>query len=216
LLPIFFVTVKLARRVPAALIRAVGAVLEIAHINTGWMAIDEFTARFVYFYGGYIFAKPIFVFTAWSQAQPWLALRLIILWALFNGAMVYSGFAPLPVFSLALGLISAAAVAMVAALMAMHDVFRSLRYCGRNSIVIYLTFFLPMAAMRALLFETGWIADIGAMSVIVTAAGVFGSLALFWAMRGTSAGFLFERPARFWLVGNPASPDPKMTLQPAE
>ena len=38
------------------------------------------------------------------------------------------------------------------------------------------------------------------MSVIITAAGVFGSLALFWAARGTWANFLFERPAMFWLV----------------
>lgn len=219
LLPIFFVTVKLARRVPVALIWAAGAALEIAHIQTGWMVIDEFAARFVYFYSGYIFAKPVFAFTAWSQAQPLLALRLLVLWALFNGAMVYAGFAPLPGFSLALGLIGAAAVAMTAALMAMHDVFRPLRYCGRNSIVIYLAFFLPMAAMRALLLATGWIADIGTMSVIVTAAGIFGSLGLFWAARGTWAGFLFERPAQFWLTAKPApkpETSPKMTLQPAE
>ena len=116
----------------------------------------------------------------------------------------------LPFFSLALGLIGAAAVATVSSLMALHDVFRPLRYCGRNSIVIYLAFFLPMAATRTLLLKTGWIADVGTMSVIVTAAGVLGSLALFWAVRGTWANFLFERPARFWLA-------PKRTaLQPAE
>jgi uncharacterized membrane protein YcfT len=109
--------------------------------------------------------------------------------------MVYEGLAQLPFFSLALGLIGAAAVATVAALMAMHNVFRPLRYCGRNSIVIYLAFFLPMAAMRSLLIKTGWIPDVGNMSVILTASGVFGSLALFWTVRGTWANFLFERPA---------------------
>jgi uncharacterized membrane protein YcfT len=88
-----------------------------------------------------------------------------------------------------------------------------LSYCGRNSIVIYLAFFLPMAATRALLVKTGVISDVGTMSVIITAAGVLGSLALFWAARGTWAKFLFERPAMFWLTAKPA---PKLALQPAE
>ena len=91
--------------------------------------------------------------------------------------MVHAGYAPLPFFSLALGLIGAAAVATVSSLMAMHDVFRPLRYCGRNSIVIYLAFFLPMAATRTILLKTGLIPDVGTMSVIITAAGVVGSLA---------------------------------------
>lgn len=116
----------------------------------------------------------------------------------------------LPFASLALGLAGAAAVATVSSLMAMHDVFRPLRYCGRNLIVIYLAFFLPMAAMRALLLKTGWIADVGNMSVIITTAGVLGSLALFWVVRDSWAGFLFARPARFSLA-------PKRTaLQSAE
>jgi uncharacterized membrane protein YcfT len=215
MLPIFFVVVKLARRVPVAAVWTIGAALEIAHISTGWTVIDEFAARFVYFYTGYILARQVFAFTARAQTQPWLALGLLVLWGLLNGTMVYAGYAPLPLFSLALGLIGAAAVATVSSLMAMHDVFRPLRYCGRNSIVIYLAFFLPMAAIRTLLLKTGWIPDVGTMSVIITAAGVFGSLALFWAVRGSRAKFLFERPAQFWLVPKPA-PKPKLTLQPAE
>ena len=51
------------------------------------------------------------------------------------------------------------------------------------------------------------------MSVIITTAGVLGSLALFWAVRDSWAGFLFARPARFWLTAKPA---PKLALQPAE
>jgi uncharacterized membrane protein YcfT len=215
MLPIFFVVAKLARRVPVAAIWVIAAALEIAHIDTGWMVIDEFAARFVYFYTGYILARHIFTLTERAQARPWLALGLLALWGLFNGTMVHAGYAPMPFFSLSLGLIGAAAVATVSSLMALHDVFRPLRYCGRNSIVIYLAFFLPMAATRVLLVKTGWIADVGTMSVIVTAAGVIGSLVLFWAVRGNWAKFLFERPTQFWLVPKSA-PKPKMTLQPAE
>jgi hypothetical protein len=76
-----------------------------------------------------------------------------------------------------------------------------------------------MAATRTLLLKTGWIGDVGTVSVIVTAAGVLGSLAIYWAVRGTKADFLFERPARFWLMARPMAktePKPRMTLQPAE
>ena len=93
----------------------------------------------------------------------------------------------LPFYSLGMGLIGAAAVATVSSLLALHDVFKPLRYCGRNSIVVYLAFFLPMAATRGLLLKTGVITDIGTISVLVTAAGVIGSLLMFWAVRGTFA-----------------------------
>jgi len=68
LLPIFFVVTKLTRRIPVAAIWLAGAALEIAHIDTGWMVIDEFAARFVYFYTGYIFARHVFAFTARADA----------------------------------------------------------------------------------------------------------------------------------------------------
>ena len=76
LLPLFFVFVKLTRRVPWPLIWLAAAALEIAHIETGWMVPDEFAARFVYFYTGYIAARYIFSLTADAQAQPLVALRL--------------------------------------------------------------------------------------------------------------------------------------------
>jgi len=90
------------------------------------------------------------------------------------------------------------------------SLFQPLRFCGRNSIVIYLAFFLPMAATRTLLLDTGVIHDIGVVSLLVTAAGVFGALAIWWAARGTRFDFLFVRPAPFWIAPRP------MALQPAE
>ena len=211
LLPIFFVVVKLARRVPVPLIWAIGAALEIAHIETGWMVIDEFANRFVFFYTGYIFASSIFALTARVQAQPGLAALGLLGWALVNGAAVAAGVAALPFVSLVLGLIGAAAVVSIAALMAKSDVFKPLRYCGRNSIVIYLAFFLPMAMSRTLLLRLD-LFDVGTMSVLITASGVIGSLLLFWAVRNTPAKFLFERPLRFHL----AEPKAKPALQAAE
>ncbi|HKS83946.1 MAG TPA: acyltransferase family protein [Pseudolabrys sp.] len=211
LLPVFFVFIKLTRGVPMAVIWLFGAALEIAHINTGWMVPDEFAARFVYCYTGYIFARPIFALTARAQAQPLLAFGGLLLWAMLNGTMVRLGYETLPFISLGLGLAGACAVVTAAALMARSDLFKPLRYCGRNSIVIYLAFFLPMATTRAVLLKTGLIADVGMISAIVTVVGVIGSLCLFWAARETSARFLFERPSPFWLA-----PPKIAALQPAE
>lgn len=211
LLPIFFVVAKLARSLPAVMVWCIGAALEITRVETGWTVIDEFANRFVYFYTGYILASYIFGLAARAQARPQLAASGLAIWALVNGLAVATGIAALPYFSLALGLIGALAVVTGAALMAQSDLFRPLRYCGRNSIVIYLTFFLPMVIMREVLLRTG-LFDVGTMSVLITAAGVLGSLALYWAVRGTPANFLYERPAWFRL------PEPKRegTLQAAE
>ena len=74
LLPIFFVVVKLTRRVPWPAIWLVGAALEIVHIDTGWTVIDEFAHRFVYFYTGYIFAPQVFALAA-RAASAWSPRR---------------------------------------------------------------------------------------------------------------------------------------------
>src|SRR5207245_8689373 len=164
--------------------------------------------RFVYFYTGYLLAPRIFAFAQQAQTLPEAALALLGAWGLVNGVLVFNGYAALPFVSLALGLAGAVAVVTLAALMAASDLAKPLRYCGRNSIVIYLAFFLPMAASRTILLKSGWIADIGTMSAIVTLAGVLGSLVLFWAVRGTFLRFLFERPRRFWIA-----PEKPLVLQ---
>jgi hypothetical protein len=213
LLPIFFVVTKLARsaRVPSALVWLAAAALEIAHVHTGATVIDEFASRFVYFYTGYLVAPRIFALAKSADSHPEGALAGLVIWGLINDLLVFNGFSELPFVSLALGLAGAAAVISFSALLAKSDLASPLRYCGRNSIVIYLAFFLPMAASRTLLLKTGWISDVGTMSVVVTAVGVIGSLLWFWAVRWTFLRFLFERPERFWIA-----PKKQLVLQPAE
>ena len=87
-----------------------------------------------------------------------------------------------------------------------------LRFCGENSIVIYLAFFLPMATARTLLLRTAVIHDIGTISLIVTIAGVVGALVIWLIAMGSGATFLFERPAAFWI----APKKQRTTLQAAE
>ena len=180
------------------------------------MVPDEFAARFVYFYTGYVLAAHIFAVARGVQDKPLKGIAVLSLWAIANGAVVWNGYSQLPFVSLALGLIGAAAVIRLAALMSLFDLFKPLRYCGRNSIVIYLAFFLPMALTRTALLQSGLIADVGTVSAIVTIAGVVGALAIFWAARAVGADFLFERPAVFRLVPDKKKAVPAAVMQPAE
>jgi uncharacterized membrane protein YcfT len=212
LLPVFFVVTKLTRRVPPLLIWGVAALLEAAHIATGWTVIDEFCARFVYFQSGYLFATYVFAWSDRARARPGWALAALAAWALINGGLVEFGLSEWPVISLALGLAGAGAIIIMGTLLARAHWLTFLRFCGEHSIVIYLAFFLPMAATRMLLLRAGPIHDIGAISLIVTVAGVVGALALWRMALAVGADFLFERPAAFWI----APKKPKVTLQPAE
>jgi len=212
LLPVFFVVAKATRRVPPLLIWSVAALLEMAHIVTGWTVIDEFCARFVYFYTGYLFADHVFALSDRARAKPPLALAALALWALVDGGLVKSGFSEWPLISLALGLAGACAIITVATLLARAHWLKFLRFCGQHSIVIYLAFFLPMAATRTLLLRTGIIHDIGTISLVVTGVGVVGALAIWRIALTAGANFLFERPAAFWIVPKKS----QAALQPAE
>jgi uncharacterized membrane protein YcfT len=212
LLPIFFVVTKAARRVPAPLIWSIAAMLEMAHFSTGWTVIDEFGARFVYFYTGYLFADHVFALSARARARPRLALASLLLWALLDGGLVRFGVSERPVISLILGLAGACAVITVATLLARAKRLDFIRFCGEHSIVIYLAFFLPMAATRTLLLHTGIIHDIGVMSLTVTLSALFGALAIWQVALKSGANFLFERPDTFWIA--PKKPGP--ALQAAE
>ncbi len=197
LLPVFFVVTKLLRRVPALFVFAVAAALESAPVETGYTMIDEFAARYVYFFAGYWLARNWFTLAARAQEQPALAIAGLAVWAIANGVMVALGYASLPFFSLALGFAGAAAVVALSALLARVKWLDLLRYAGEHSIVVYLAFFLPMAATRTVLLKTGVVSDIGTVALIVTAAGVIAPLAFHWLVRGTRFDFLFVRPAFF-------------------
>jgi uncharacterized membrane protein YcfT len=212
LLPIFFVVIKATRRMPPLLIWAVAATLETMHVVTGWTVIDEFAARFVYIYSGYLFARYVFALSDRARAYPALALAGLALWALVNGGLVKFGYSEWPLVSLALGLSGACAIITIGTLLARMQWLGFLRFCGERSIVIYLAFFLPMASTRTLLLHTGLARHVGSVALIVTVVGVIGALLIWCVALAAGANFLFERPAAFWI----APKKPRATLQAAE
>jgi uncharacterized membrane protein YcfT len=97
------------------------------------------------------------------------------------------------------------------ALLAKSNWLAPLRWLGKNSIVVYLAFFLGMAGARSVLLKTGIIPDLGTVALLVTASGIAVAVALFLAVRHTPLKFLFQRPVWAHLENQP-----KFALQPAE
>lgn len=195
ILPIFFVITKLLRNVPVWLVLGSAAALEIAPVDTGALLVDEFAARYVYFFAGYALAPTIFRLAETARAHGGAALFGLLAWGLVNGWAVAAGVAHWPLISLILGFLGAAAVVAVSALLAATPLAAPLRHVGARSLVVYLAFFLPMAVTRTVLLKTGIVDDVGVISALVTLAAVVGPLVLAWVIeRFGLFRFLIERP----------------------
>jgi len=205
-LPLFFVATKLARSlgIPGWALWLAAAAVQTFPPHTGWEAVDDYGAHYyVFFLTGYLLAPRVFKLAAWAREHVPEAAIGLAGWFSFNAALAfaaspvagYAKVADVPGVHIAVGLIGAMAVVTAASLLSRLNWAGTLRYAGRNSIVLYVSFVLPMAATRILLLKSGLISDIGVVSLIVTAVAVAVPLALHAAVRGTWARFLFERPA---------------------
>jgi peptidoglycan/LPS O-acetylase OafA/YrhL len=166
------------------------------------VVIDEFAARFVFFYSGYVFARHAAAIEAFSERHVIAAIGAIAAWVAINGVTVWLGLDERPVISLSLGFLGAAAVIAVSAMLAKRNMASFVRWCGEQSLPIYLAFFLPMAAARVALTKSGLIGDAGTEAAIVTACAVAGALLIHRLAMPTRFRFLFERPDAFRLKPN--------------
>lgn len=199
MLPVFFVLTKAIRRAPAVLVLACAAALQIAQFDSGIKVFDKLAEYYVYFYAGFV-AAPLLIRLAdlacAKRRTAWIAL---LAWGLANAHAVSSGYADLPVVSLALALCGATAVVALCALICRLPASRPLAYCGEHSIVIYLAFLVPMELTRKIAAEA--VGDPGTLALVSTAGGALGALALYRLVRRTRMRFLFERPGWFSLRG---------------
>ncbi len=207
-LPLFFVATKLARTlgIPNWALWLGAAAIQTITLHTGWEAIDDYGAHyFVFFLTGYMLAPKVFQLAAWAGANMSTAMIGLSGWFVFNAVIAfepsglagYAKMADLPGLRIAFGLIGAMAVVTTASLLSRFDAARFIRYAGQNSIVLYVSFVLPMAATRILLLKTGLIENVGVVSLIVTAVAVAVPLTLHAAVRHTRLRFLYERPDAF-------------------
>jgi len=205
LLPLFFLTTKLARSIgmPGWALWLGAAALQTFPPHTGWEALDDYGSRYyVFFLTGYLLAPQVFKLAAWVREHMAEAAIALCGWFSFNAVIAFSespvsGYAKVadvPGVRIAVGLIGAMAVVAAASLLSRMNWAGYLRYAGRNSIVLYVSFVLPMAATRILLLKSGLTESVSVVSLIVTLVAIAVPLALHAAVRNTWARFLFERP----------------------
>ena len=218
LLAVFSVVTKLLRPVPQPLLFLAAAFIQIVPVTTSSTLVEEFCARYVWFVAGFVFADRIFAFAGFVRRHPISALAGLALWAVIDGALAftpsslasYQTLASLPGVSMILGGAGALAIVAVASLLTGvgGPLTDALRQSGERSIVIYLSFFLPMAATRMALVKTGILTDIGWASLVVMLTAATAPLVLERVIRHTPLAFLFRRPPAFSIVRrNPTSLD---------
>ena len=218
-------------RAPHWAVLSVAAILQLSSVHTGSYAVDQFAAYFVYFYAGYALAPHIFKLADWANRHVLLAVAGLIVWALANGALVFSpgfavepghvtmGLAAVPVLHLALAIIGTLALCVLAVLLTKLPFMAWLRWLGSKSLIVYLAFVLPMGIFRTILLKVGVITDVSTISILTMAVAIVAPLVLYGLVQLTGFGtFLFERRAWAHLPGTKparrAEPDPMAT--PAE
>lgn len=197
---VFYVVTWLLRRVPIWLVFGGALVLQSAYqlgwIETGWTVPDRFAERYVYFFAGYAFAPAIFAFAKRAAESVPLAMAGLLAWAVINFICVWQGLHTEFGISFVLGIAGAAAVCTIAALLVRFDWAKVLQYCGRHSIVIYLTFPIPLTIMIKLMEraqippDMAGIASLATLLVAVISPLVFHRLIL-----NTPLKALYVRPS---------------------
>lgn len=236
MLPVMFIVTRLLSKIHWMIVLGFAALLEIAPIHTGSLLVDEFAARYVYFFAGYALAQPIFQLAGWAKDNTAKALSYIGIWAIVNGIFTFtampqvfeslfaslnrqipSNMAQLPIVSLALGAAGAVAVVCLCAVLSRFKLAGFLRYLGKHSIVVYLAFFAPMIITREVLFKFAPGLDLGTTSLIVLLSSVIGPVIAYEFTRISGwFGFLFHRPKWAWVDKSVSEKQAKASLQAAE
>lgn len=194
ILPIFFITTRLTKRVPVIVIVGIAAALQTFPIRASWHPVQDFCERYIYFYIGYAFASYVFALATWAEVNRRSALFSVIIWAIINETCVYFGRTGSKGFSLVLGILGTGGVVVTGVLLERYRWTGFLRYLGQHSIVVYLGFFLPTVVLVGSLNFIAVPLDLGTIAALISLVGILLPILLFEAVRGTRAAFLFERP----------------------
>ena len=206
-LPLFFIATKLLRSLPAWTLLGGAALLHTLPVHTGWSAVDHFAAHYyVFFLGGYLLVPYIFAAADWATENTTKALGLVAGWAVLNGVLAFSPspiagwatVADLPIISVVLGGMGAMAIVLLAAQLAKFNTAAFVKYCGANSIVLYISFTIPMALTRVVLLKLGVVTDTGVASLLVWLVALTTPLIVHMALKHTPLRVLYERPS--WAV----------------
>lgn len=192
-LPIFFAISRATMHLPKMAVLGAGLIATLAPIHTGWMVIDQSAAFFFYFYLGHIAAPHIQRMVDWVMDNSKVALLGLTAWAIGHGLLL--GFAAMPVVHVAFALAGAMALITIAALLRYAPGMDLLRWIGRNTIVVYLGFFLPMAIARTVMIKLGIIGDVGTISLLTSISAIIGAVIMYLvADKLRLAQFFYRKP----------------------
>ncbi|WP_417582363.1 acyltransferase family protein [Pelagibacterium sp.] len=218
-------------RIPHVAVVVIAAAASIAPVATSISIVNYTAEYFVYFYAGYALAPVIFKLAAWIDTHPGPALAGLAVWALVNAILVFSpghavtygvvtsGVAGVPGANFAMALAGATAVCAASVLLARLAAMEWLRWIGAHSIVIYLSFVIPMGSFRTVLLRFVPEIDAGIASLASLVVAIVCPLILYWLIGKIGFGkFLFERPSWAHLPGAPGSRwgTPRPATVPAE
>lgn len=203
MLAVFYVVTRLVARLPKWLVLAAAAALQVAHqglwIDTPSFIANRFMDYYVFFFLGYAAANMVFEVADRAKARPWVTLAVLASWGVCNAWLTADGMHHIPGAGLFMGLAGALAIVELAALLSKWKSARFLRYCGKNSIVIYLTFFFPMTVLERYLAAHQVIPDVGWACFAIMAISAILPLLFHLAIKRTPLIALYVRPQSFRL-----------------
>jgi len=203
MLAVFYIVTRLIRKVPVAIVFAGAALLQTfyhAGFETGWSVIDRFMDRYLYFFVGYACAPVVFAFASAAGKRAIFTVPILIAWGFLNWEMVRYDLHDSPLTSLVMAFMGAGAVVATGALLSRTKIGEPIRYAGANSIVVYLSFVIPMKVAHKFFFVTGVISDEGTIMAITTVFAVVTPLVFHYFIKDTWLNFLYVRPQLFKLT----------------
>ncbi|MEX2249518.1 MAG: acyltransferase family protein [Parvibaculum sp.] len=195
----FFVALRLLRSARPVFVFFFALALYFAKIETGWMLIDEFAWRFIWFVAGVYGAKQIFELADWAREKPLHAVGLASVMLASVAAVVFSHLIDIRALELLMGLAGAGSAVALVSVLASANLGAPLAYIGSHSLYIFLAFFLPMAAMRIGLVRLG--VDNGdVVTLLTTAFAVIMPIVAYRIVVNTPLDVFFVRPDMFRLT----------------
>jgi len=204
MLAIFFAVTRLIRKVPPWIVLVVAGALQALYhaeiLVTNWTVADRFFDRYIYFFIGYIAAPYVFKFADFMRDHWRVAIVALLAWGVANywGVKIFLHFQPIT--SLIMGVVGAGAVITTSVLFARFRIGEYFRYMGQNSIVVYLTFVIPMKVMHKALLEWNFIPDKGFADLATTIFASTVPLVFYFFIKNTPLNFLYVRPKAFRIV----------------
>lgn len=193
MLPIYFVVARLLKPVPNALVLGVAAALMVFPLHTGFYPLDWFGEYFVFFFAGHVMAERFFSLADWARAAPGKAVAAIMVWSAGNAVLVKLKLNDHLAVSLVLGFIGIGALVLLSSLISRYPAAQWLNYLGKNSIVVYLGFYLPMLVISQYLAPLSMSVHVKAAVLLV--GSILVALGFYRVSLRAGLGFLYQRPA---------------------